>query len=155
MSVKITEHEGGVTVEERYLEGMLHREDGPAYIRRGQGYLTLGYYRYDKLHRDDGPALIEYCPDGQIWEAYLRHGRHREDGPGEIRYWADGGKISETWFENDREVRTIDYPDCPPAATASATETASAIETEGALRPNSRRNLTSLICGLLTCHYRK
>lgn len=35
-------------------DGLLHREEGPAFIKDGFN----GYYRHGALHREDGPA---YC----------------------------------------------------------------------------------------------
>jgi hypothetical protein len=37
-----------------YKNGKKHKEDGPAWIRRG----TIGYYKEGKIHREDGPAII-------------------------------------------------------------------------------------------------
>ncbi|MEJ2031696.1 MAG: hypothetical protein P8Y63_01350 [Deltaproteobacteria bacterium] len=56
-------------------DGLLHREDGPAY-ERADG--TRRYYKQGLLHREDGPAVVH--PDGTcLW---FRHGvLCREDGP--------------------------------------------------------------------------
>jgi len=58
-----------------YLNGELHREDGPAaeYVN-GSKY----WYLNNQLHRLDGPA-VEYN-DGTKWW-YLHGQRHRIDGP--------------------------------------------------------------------------
>ena len=54
--------------EEYFLDGSLHREDGPAYI----GYLDDGMISYvsysinGKRHREDGPAQIWYGLNGEI-----------------------------------------------------------------------------------------
>src|ERR1700722_12534304 len=47
-----------------YKDGLLHREDGPAY-EGVDG--TRHWYRRGKLHNEDGPAIIN--PDGsrQFW----------------------------------------------------------------------------------------
>jgi len=77
-----------------YLNGKLHREDGPAY-ERSNG--TKIWYLNGKRHREDGPA-VEY-PDGtKIW--YLNGKFHREDGP--AVEWADGSK---EWFLNGKRHR--------------------------------------------------
>jgi antitoxin component YwqK of YwqJK toxin-antitoxin module len=49
--------------QEWYLDGKLHREDGPAII------LTTGtkeWYKNGELHREDGPA-IEYSDGTKKW----------------------------------------------------------------------------------------
>jgi hypothetical protein len=46
-----------------YLDGKLHREDGPA-IEYYNGYKF--WYLNDKLHREDGPAL-EYYNGDKSW----------------------------------------------------------------------------------------
>ena len=49
--------------QEWYLDGQLHREDGPAVIHPS-GYQA--WYLNGQVHRDDGPAIIS--PDGtQVW----------------------------------------------------------------------------------------
>ena len=74
-----------------HLNGVLHREDGPAIIYPDG---TQYWYLNDKCHREDGPAVI--YPDGiQAW--YLNGERHREDGPAVIysngtQYWYLNGK---------------------------------------------------------------
>ena len=56
-----------------FLNGRLHREDGPA-IEGADG--TKHWYLNDKLHREDGPA-VEY-PDGwKVW--YLNDKLMTED----------------------------------------------------------------------------
>ena len=76
-----------------YLNGNLHREDGPA-IEWGNG--TKFWYLNDKLHREDGPAIEEANGDKSWW---LNGWRHREDGPA-IEY-AHGTK---RWYLNDKEL---------------------------------------------------
>ena len=72
--------------KEWYLNGKLHREEGPA-IEDPSG--SEYWYLNDELHRQDGPAVE--CSDGyKSW--YLNGIRHREDGaalefPGGSKYW--------------------------------------------------------------------
>jgi hypothetical protein len=58
-----------------YLNGKLHREDGPAveYIN-GSKY----WYLNGQRHRVDGPA-VEWPNGSKSW--WLNSHRHREDGP--------------------------------------------------------------------------
>ena len=37
------------------IDGLIHREDGPALIR---AIGTQNWYKYGKIHREDGPAVI-------------------------------------------------------------------------------------------------
>lgn len=66
------------------LNGLVHREDGPAVI-----YINgrKDWWLYDKPHREDGPA-IEYVGGQTKW--YLNGKLHREDGPAIER--SDGSK---------------------------------------------------------------
>lgn len=81
-----------------YLNGKLHREDGPA-VEYANG--TKFWYLNDEPHREDGPAC-EY-PDGEkYW--YLDGIRHREDGP--AVECADGSKF---WYLNDEELSEEEF----------------------------------------------
>ena len=76
-----------------FLNGKLHREDGPA-----AEYITGNkeWYINDLLHREDGPAID--CKDGtKFW--FVHGVQHRLDGPAII--WADGVK---EWCVNDIEI---------------------------------------------------
>jgi len=87
-----------------YLNGKLHRLDGPA-VEYASG--TKKWYLNDELHRLDGPA-IEYIDGTKCW--YLNDKRHRLDGPA-IEY-IDGTKC---WYLNDKRHRldgpAIEYSD--------------------------------------------
>jgi len=74
-----------------YLNGKLHREDGPAceYANGDKFWLLDG-----KCHREDGPAR-EYADGDKSW--WLNGKRHREDGPA-IEY-ASGDKV---WYLNGK-----------------------------------------------------
>ena len=86
-----------------WLNGNLHREDGPAVeFADGDNYWLLN----GKRHREDGPA-IEYADGSKEW--WLNDELHREDGP--AIEWADGdkewylnGKLHKAWYLNDKEV---------------------------------------------------
>ena len=56
-----------------YLNGKLHREDGPA-IEFANG--DKSWYLNNKLHREDGPA-VEYDNGSKHW--YLNGKLHREE----------------------------------------------------------------------------
>ena len=57
------------------LNGVLHREDGPA-VDCTSGHKI--WYLNGDIHREDGPA-IEDANGSKKW--YLNGKRHREDGP--------------------------------------------------------------------------
>ena len=74
-----------------WLNGELHREDGPA-VERTNGYKE--WWLNGKLHRVDGPA-IEWANGSKYW---LLNGKlHREDGP--AVEFINGTKI---WYLNNK-----------------------------------------------------
>ena len=79
--------------KEWYINGKLHREDGPA-VEYPDG--SKEWYINGKRHREDGPA-VEYGNGSKYW--YINGERHREDGP--AYEYADGTK---TWWLNGIEV---------------------------------------------------
>jgi hypothetical protein len=83
---------------EWYLNGKLHREDGPA-IEYANG--TREWFLNDKLHREDGPAIE--CVDGsRYW--YLNDNFHREDGP--ACEYIDGTRC---WYLNGVEYTEEEF----------------------------------------------
>ena len=80
-----------------YLNGNLHRVDGPAIE---YAYGRKEWWLNGKRHREDGPA-IEWADGRKEW--WLNGKRHREDGPA-IEY-ADGAK---QWWLNDNPVFTLE-----------------------------------------------
>jgi hypothetical protein len=87
-----------------YLNGKLHREDGPAIeYANGNKY----WYLNGKLHREDGPA-IEWVDGTKSW--YLNDELHREDGPA-----IEGACGTKSWYLNgeyltEEEHRVRMYP---------------------------------------------
>ena len=76
-----------------YLNGKLHREDGPA-IEGSDG--NKYWFLNGKRHREDGPA-IERINGTKSW--YVNGKRHREDGPA-IEF-VNGNKY---WYLNNEEL---------------------------------------------------
>ena len=75
-----------------YLNGQLHREDGPAVDLFN--YTSKLWYLNGKRHREDGPA-VEYFEGDKEW--WLNNKLHRTDGAAiEL---ADGRK---SWFLNGK-----------------------------------------------------
>jgi hypothetical protein len=81
-----------------YLNGELHREDGPA-IECANG--TKWWYLNGKIHREDGPAIE--CANGTKWW-YLNGKRHREDGS--AIEWANGTK---EWYFHGEKINKCPF----------------------------------------------
>jgi len=85
-----------------YIKGTkcLHREDGPALILEDG---SKEWYINGQLHRVDGPAVVDKGVDYEAW--YIHGKRHRKDGPAVTYYdgrveWALEGRTysKEDWF---------------------------------------------------------
>ena len=93
---KVTVLEDGTN--EWYLNGKLHREDGPAVeFANGDKF----WHRNSMLHREDGPA-IEYANGDKFW--HRNSMLHREDGPA-VEY-ANGTK---KWYLNGMSYTQEDF----------------------------------------------
>ena len=84
--------------EWRNVDGVLHREDGPAIILSSGSQL---YYRHGKEHRIDGPA-VEWAIGSKEW--WVNGQLHREDGP--AIEWANG---TNEWWLNGKEYTEEEY----------------------------------------------
>ena len=84
--------------KEWYLNGKLHRVNGPA-IEYTSG--TKSWYLNGERHREDGPA-IEYASGNKAW--FLNGKLHREDGP--AKEWSNGDKV---WFLNDKKYSEEEF----------------------------------------------
>ena len=84
--------------EWRNVDGVLHREDGPAIILSSGSQL---YYRHGKEHRIDGPA-VEWAIGSKEW--WVNGQLHREDGP--AIEWANGSK---EWYLNGKEYTEEEF----------------------------------------------
>jgi len=82
-----------------YINGRRHREDGPA-VEYDNGDKV--WYVNGKRHREGGPA-VEYSNGGKVW--YVNGKRHRMDGPavesvdGHKSWWINGNKLTEKEFK--------------------------------------------------------
>ena len=95
-----------------YLNGELHREDGPA-IEFSNGNKL--WYLNGKLHREDGPA-VEWSSGDKHW--YLNGKLHREDGPaisrrngGKEWYLNGQGCSEETFLKKTQQVKEMTIED--------------------------------------------
>lgn len=84
-----------------YLNGELHREDGPA-IEYADG--TKFWYLHGGLHREDGPAL-ESAYGTKSW--YLNGKRHREDGP--ACEYTSGDSGDKYWYLNGENLTEAEF----------------------------------------------
>ena len=79
--------------KEWYLDGRLHREDGPAVEK---AYGDKAWWLNGYLHREDGPA-VEWHSGRKEW--WLNGNLHREDGPAVEKFNGD-----KQWCLNNEEV---------------------------------------------------
>jgi len=79
--------------KEWFLNGKLHREDGPA-CEWASG--SKEWFLNGKAHREDGPAC-EYAYGTKYW--FLNGKFHREDGP--ACEYANGDKL---WYLNGKAL---------------------------------------------------
>jgi hypothetical protein len=93
ITYKVVEYANGAKTW--YLNGMFHREDGPA-LEQSNG--TKVWCLYGKLHREDGPAIEHFNGTKEWW---LNDKLHRENGPavehsnGSKEWWLNGEHMSE------------------------------------------------------------
>lgn len=94
-------------------DGMLHREDGPAFLINTRYNYSCIYYKHNKVHREDGPASIKYsCNKKENKIMWVVNGKiHKTDGPSSIvvRYENNNVYYKETWFFNGI-VHRVDEP---------------------------------------------
>ncbi len=93
--------------KEWFLNGQLHREDGPA-IERADG--DKFWWLNGQRHREDGPA-VENADGSKKW--YLNDKLHREDGAaielasGTKSWWLNGKKLTEQEFNNKTKTKEL------------------------------------------------
>lgn len=79
-----------IVSEAWYYKGMLHRIDGPAYIKySGPGKIAEKcWYLFGRVHRSTGPAIVTYRSHLQVlWEMWFNNGlEHNSAGPAVIGY---------------------------------------------------------------------
>jgi hypothetical protein len=89
------------------LNGVLHREDGPA-VECTNGYKE--WYKHGIYHREGGPA-IEYKNGSKSW--CLNGKLHREDGPAiegadeGNEWWIEGKELTEEEFKTYQKENNI------------------------------------------------
>jgi hypothetical protein len=106
---KVKVHATGT--KEWFLNGKLHREDGPA-LEFANGHKS--WHLNGDLHREDGPA-VEWANGDKMW--WLNGKYHREDGPAVER--VDGDKV---WFLNGKELTEKEHQDQTQTCTNKVIE---------------------------------
>lgn len=91
-------------VEKWELNGVLHRDTGPAYIEQ-EG--VIQWWAHGKLHREDGPAVV-WDHEGTRIENWCFHGKtHRVDGPAVIGQ--EPGSSFQHWY-HEGQLHRVDGP---------------------------------------------
>lgn len=94
----------GCFVEVYRRNNLLHRDDGPAYIKRDSEGRVIEerWYRNGRLHREDGASLITYMLNGHVdSEHWYRNGeRHRIGGPALVERECSKEMRRESWYYN-------------------------------------------------------
>ena len=99
---------GEIESKQWWINGKLHREEGPAFIEYSKsGEIEyVAWWLNGKRHRTDGPAMLKYYESGEIQheEWYLNDELHREDGPAGIEYYDSNTKdiYKEYYFLNGK-----------------------------------------------------
>lgn len=94
------------------IDGLYHREDGPADITAEDGKLvTMTYYKKGLLHRVDGPAEIYFYNDGsKYYNYYVDNKLHNEEGSASVEYYSNGRLKFCQYLKDDIIVDSIDGP---------------------------------------------
>lgn len=114
MGPAVQDWSNGVKVlEEWYLNGKLHRIDGPArQTWRDSGFKTeASWYYQGKLHRKGGPAQELRDDKSHEYNWYINDQRHRVDGPAQIRMSLTHkyNTYTEKWYKWDK-IHRLDGP---------------------------------------------
>ena len=69
------------------------------------------WYLNGELHRTDGPASINYYESGKLeYKAWCLNGDyHRIDGPASISYYKNGEPWYEAWYLNGKELSKEEF----------------------------------------------
>ena len=71
---------------------------------------TTSWYLNGQLHREDGPA-IEWTDGSKFW--FINGQRHREDGPAVVRpnrpnsWYLNGEQLTESEFNNRTKIKEL------------------------------------------------
>jgi antitoxin component YwqK of YwqJK toxin-antitoxin module len=98
---------GSIEMENFFLNGILHREDGPAKIMYNpDGSIYFEYFYLGGLkHRKDGPAIISHVKDSICEEAFYINGGFL--GLGEKGFWALWKRLTEVERNNSSILKYL------------------------------------------------
>lgn len=100
-------------IEKWYLNGKIHRDNGPAVIIGNGDFIKKLWYTNGINYRKDGPSLTEHKNDNIVTERYHdENGKlhNHEDGPAELSYNSDGTISCELYNIHGKYVQTDDKP---------------------------------------------
>lgn len=102
----ISYKKGVIKVEIWIINGMYHREEGPArldYYDNGLIYIE-SWYLMNKLHRINYPATVEYYENGlkSCVSWYMDDEFHRVGYPAVLEYHENGSLKYEEWYRNGK-----------------------------------------------------
>ena len=126
-----------------YINGVQHREKGPAeYYETDEGLrLSEYYYINGKFHREDGPACLSRCSiTGVVGsESYWINGElSRDDGPASIERWEDTGIATlEEWYKDGELYRPDGKPPIIERDRETGVITKEAYEHEAKQKPSA------------------
>lgn len=99
-------------VEEWYVNGMKHRENGPAAMRYfSDGTVsTVVCYNENRIHSIDGkPSIVNYSPSGAVLnKSYHNYGEQQSfDGkPAFVTYTESGQPLYQAWYDKGKKHRS-------------------------------------------------
>lgn len=111
-------YDGKIMMERWLVDGILHRDDGPAVVSYYDdgSVRTEWWFKHGKIHRigdhiTNTPAVTKYDKGGNVEErTWYREGKkYRDDGPTCIKYHKNGNMSEQQWSENDIISNIVKY----------------------------------------------
>jgi antitoxin component YwqK of YwqJK toxin-antitoxin module len=100
-------HDGSIKSESHYMNGLLHKENTPAYTEyyMSGNIKKIRYCYHGNTHKVREPAIISYREDGSIeLIQYYNLGKwHRPNGPAYIAYYETGEIYHEMYYIHGEE----------------------------------------------------
>ena len=97
-----------------YTRKLQHNKKTPReFFFKIDGTIAKEYYLNGDLHRKDGPAVINYYINNNVIvsEIYIQYGNfHRKDGPAFVFYNNDGNIFNKNYFFNGKEYKPEKLP---------------------------------------------
>jgi len=91
-----------------YYYGVLHNDNGEAFIRRKGNVLMSGWMRYGILHNTDAPAFVkEDLDSGIIFEAWYQNGVYHRDGKPAVVLDSEVHDMHEMFYYNEGKLHNL------------------------------------------------